>query len=834
MRKIKPILILTMLFITSCTSNQILVSNRNILDNNKTHSVNDLITNINCFSSNQYSDKDYTIKGTVIGDITPLNEYGYQSFNICDGSNLEKTITIFLANSKEMVYEKDIVTIKGKVHRLGTNQIEITGFKENETDYQPCEVIDIVRPNLNRTTKNVSNDDLTMLEVVNYLSVKNAHYPMTDEFVERYQQTSGGYLDNARKAGKIVDRQQHEPDQKWHFFESWFYPSIEEGSITYEESAKSRVYNKLLCPELCLWFYEAFEVNPVSLSAALKVAEKGKRNGISTSSIASQMRKEISWEEIVNNVRNIEPVVIEATDVTLNQHQVNMSTNDRYSLSFDVVPLNATQKPVWTIEEGNDVVTINSNNQTCEIIPLKEGEAKVSVRFNEKVYDECLITIKDIVSIVGIPNTLDLEIDDQFVMNPRLSKGEGYFTYSTKGTDVISLIDNKIIAIGNGSAEIVISNIENKDILKIIKVEVFDHGKVLSPLSIDQAFSLANMICVSEGDSFNKDIYVQGKAKDNATKNGSFTLLGNNNELPLNGSILDDKVSEVAQNDNILIKGKIHKINNKIAFSNDTLILKNERGQSNIRVGICANATIKVGGFPFVNQTLTNGESFVFTVDCEPNYIIDKVKINDNPINGVDGVYSFIVNGNSFIDVITKDTRITYGLISRYSISTEISSLDGSTALSSLICEEGDTSLINSISDVTKVAGRGNGGKNDTAWNTTNVWKFGTTSTNGYLTLNLNKEVNYITILGYVHGDKCEIQVGDSSSTDWTSETKDNKTTNTSLSTMAIISKNVLENGEPTTITITFDSTNQLKISNIGKVPLYIISFELGLMDIEE
>lgn len=139
---------------------------------------------------------------------------------------------------------------------------------------------------------------ITMRDIADFLEKKKEHYPLSDEFIERYQQASGGYIDYAKKTGHLVDREMHEPNQKWHFFDSWLYQSIDEGSLTWEEDAKSRVYTKLLCPELLLWIYEACEVDPVKVRNAKIVAEQGRAANTNVSTIAKNMRACVSWEDL--------------------------------------------------------------------------------------------------------------------------------------------------------------------------------------------------------------------------------------------------------------------------------------------------------------------------------------------------------------------------------------------------------------------------------------------------------------------------------------------------------------------------------------------------------
>ncbi len=132
---------------------------------------------------------------------------------------------------------------------------------------------------------------ITAGEYAEFLRTRAEHYPISDEFIERYQQKSGGYIDLAGDVGVDVDKEIHSPNQKWHFFTSYFDPSVESGSISLTDSAESRIYKKLLCPELLLWMYEASNVEPEKVKAAQLVAMEGKERGTHISTTASNMRK---------------------------------------------------------------------------------------------------------------------------------------------------------------------------------------------------------------------------------------------------------------------------------------------------------------------------------------------------------------------------------------------------------------------------------------------------------------------------------------------------------------------------------------------------------------
>ncbi len=185
---------------------------------------------------------------------------------------------------------------------ITTFTVSININKINSTIKNNQKVNDVVVPNENPILP-IEDYTVTMRDIADYLEDKKEHYPFSDEFVEKYQQTSGGYIENARKAGLTVDKLLHEPNQKWHFFTSWLYPTIDEG-MSWDASAKDRVYSKLLCPELLLWIYEACEVSPEKVKAAKEVAEAGKVSGLAVTTIAKNMRGIVSWED------DIEPTIL--------------------------------------------------------------------------------------------------------------------------------------------------------------------------------------------------------------------------------------------------------------------------------------------------------------------------------------------------------------------------------------------------------------------------------------------------------------------------------------------------------------------------------------------
>ena len=181
----------------------------------------------------------------------------------------------------------------------------------------------------------------------------------------------------------------------------------------------------------------------------------------------------------------------------------------------------------------------------------------------------------------------------------------------------------------------------------------------------------------------------------------------------------------------------------------------------------------------------------------------------------------------------TPDLPVTEGSIAIYNIVYDLGSRKTAKQLSTAdevfnafeFSGEG-SDIILSISQFDYIYGGGYGGSDPNKWIANDMLKFGTTSVNGNLTFNLATEVNCIKITGYVNKTSCSIQVGDSNSTDWTSDTNDNKTSKVTCSNMTVTTKDTVEGNQTSTITIYFESTKDLKIAVTNKTPLYITSIE--------
>lgn len=137
-------------------------------------------------------------------------------------------------------------------------------------------------------------------EIINYLKTKKDHYPISDGFIKSgYQQQSGGYINKAKKIGLEIDYKKAEPNQKWHFIDSYA-----------SEKQENDVYKHLLvCPELLLWMAEACGIDSNLIRKAEKeaieiinIGRKEGKEGQSRNQAGIMIRKMITWSMLEEKI----------------------------------------------------------------------------------------------------------------------------------------------------------------------------------------------------------------------------------------------------------------------------------------------------------------------------------------------------------------------------------------------------------------------------------------------------------------------------------------------------------------------------------------------------
>ena len=146
---------------------------------------------------------------------------------------------------------------------------------------------------------------VTNADLMAFYSGKKEHYTYTDKFIiecEFGQQRSGEYIDFANETGHPVDKNIAEPNQKWHFLESYcINKKIKDEGIGWLEE-ETQIWDSrygLKCPELLLWLIEAAGIETQRVSALCDALIKTCTTYKARNNEAlALIRETVNWEEI--------------------------------------------------------------------------------------------------------------------------------------------------------------------------------------------------------------------------------------------------------------------------------------------------------------------------------------------------------------------------------------------------------------------------------------------------------------------------------------------------------------------------------------------------------
>jgi len=394
-------------------------------------------------------------------------------------------------------------------------------------------------------------------------------------------------------------------------------------------------------------------------------------------------------------------------------------------------------------------------------------------------------------------------------------------TWSSEENDIFTLTGSTIKANKIGTAIVTATSVANENLKTDVAIKVYNPNSITHIVSINQdsGFSVTGLQNeYKEGDEVTFTIHVTDSTKEIAKVEANDDVLE-----PTSGASYKFMMPDSDVTIKVILKDiETLKTATSVTLSPTSLYLNVGDEDKKIIANVQPIDTIDVPtwsiseGQEFVTITPTANEVMVHAVKEGTAKI--KVTYNEN-------VYAeCLVTIDSSLGIQTRakynveydlGTRKTAKLIETTDELFNTFKLDGE-----------DSGIINSISEMNYIYGGGNGGRSETAWFSGNMIKFGTTSVNGNMTFALNAFVNRVKITGYVSDNSSKIQIGDSSSTDWTEDTNDNKTTLVTCSDMTEASKEVVEGSQVSTITIDFESTMNLKIATMNKKPIYITSIE--------
>lgn len=252
------------------------------------------------------------------------------------------------------------------------------------------------------------------------------------------------------------------------------------------------------------------------------------------------------------------------------------------------------------------------------------------------------------------------------------------------------------------------------------------------------------------------------------------------------------------------------------------------------------SVTVEGEGFTCVgleNEYYEESE-VTFTISVtEENKEVKEVLMNGTILTPNEDTYRFIMpSRNVKISVSLKKISTGADYVTSYSISYDLGTRKTAKAIESneelfntfVPTEEGD-GILDSVSSFELMYGGANGGRSETAWYRGDILKIGSTSVNGYFAMTLNEVISKVRITGYAYATATKIQVGDASSTDWSEDTNDNKTTLYTCDGLTVASLETVSANQETTIEVSFEPTQELKIATTNKKPIFITGIEFVL-----
>ena len=144
----------------------------------------------------------------------------------------------------------------------------------------------------------------TNKDLCNFYICKEEHYENTDRFIKKYQQTNASkksYLAFAIESGHMIYKSLAEPNQKWHFIESWYKSKI----MTVDNFDEKRAIKwcGLRCPELLIWMAEAAGVEVSDVVDELLSNEKYVSNDtVARQTMVQYIKQEIQWDMILEKI----------------------------------------------------------------------------------------------------------------------------------------------------------------------------------------------------------------------------------------------------------------------------------------------------------------------------------------------------------------------------------------------------------------------------------------------------------------------------------------------------------------------------------------------------
>ena len=203
-------------------------------------------------------------------------------------------------------------------------------------------------------------------------------------------------------------------------------------------------------------------------STVVAVDENGNITALKagTATITATSANDIS-DSCVVTVTDPTPPDVPVTDLTLDRHEVNMTTGDSDTLVAAITPDNATDKSVTWSSSDSTVVAVDENGN---ITALKAGTATITATSANDISDSCVITVTDssspVIPVESISldrHEVDLTVGDSDTLIAAVTPDNATedVLWASSDESVVTVDqDGNITAVGAGEA-IIVAGTEN-------------------------------------------------------------------------------------------------------------------------------------------------------------------------------------------------------------------------------------------------------------------------------------------------------------------------------------------------------------------------------------
>ena len=432
--------------------------------------------------------------------------------------------------------------------------------------------------------------------------------------------------------------------------------SVEQSNIVISENVQVKV-NYTILPETATnkqveWLVEDDSILEIDNDGTVT----GKKEGTTNVVVKASNNKSTSFIVTVKK----EKINVESIKLNINNKTVYIG--DIFSLTETITPSNATNKNVVWKSSDEDVICVNNGR----VYAVGVGTANIIVTSNNGLTDSCTIVVNkkiiDAKSVSLNTNNIKLEVGGSTVLSAIIAPDDTSnktLSWTSSDTNVATVKNGKVTAIGEGTAIITVKTINNKTATCNVTV----NKKVVMPKSVTLNKSELRLIvgdtytltaAITPSDATDKTLsWSSSNTKVATVKNGKVTAIGkgtaiitvktyNNKVATCTITVKEIDVKSITLNKNSISTTRGNNVTLKATISPSDATNKTVSWtSSNTKIATVKNGIVTPvgGGTTTITAKTVNGKTATTTITVVSerihflSHLNKEVHIND-PITG--------------------------------------------------------------------------------------------------------------------------------------------------------------------------------------------------------